>query len=134
MLRIAICDDSQLWLQKIETLTRGYLKKINVKYRLDLYQSGEKLLKSITSPYDIALLDVDLHSTNGIEVASQLRATNPQIVLIFVSEYVEYAPFGYEVDAIRYLLKNHLEQAFDRAGKTPAVCHCHRRRQCDGQV
>ena len=55
-----------------------------------------------------------LHSTNGIEVASQLRATNPQIVLIFVSEYVEYAPFGYEVDAIRYLLKNHLEQAFDR--------------------
>lgn len=54
MLRIAICDDSQLWLQKIETLTRGYLKKINVKYRLDLYQSGEKLLKSITSPYDIA--------------------------------------------------------------------------------
>ena len=99
MLRIAICDDSQLWLQKIETLTRGYLKKINVKYRLDLYQSGEKLLKSITSPYDIALLDVDLHSTNGIEV---------------VSEYVEYAPFGYEVDAIRYLLKNHLEQAFDR--------------------
>lgn len=102
MLRIAICDDSQLWLQKIETLTRGYLKKINVKYRLDLYQSGEKLLKSITSPYDIALLDVDLHSTNGIEVASQLRATNPQIVLIFVSEYVEYAPFGYEVDAIRY--------------------------------
>lgn len=105
MLRIAICDDSQLWLQKIETLTRGYLKKINVKYRLDLYQSGEKLLKSITSPYDIALLDVDLHSTNGIEVASQLRATNPQIVLIFVSEYVEYAPFGYEVDAIRYLLK-----------------------------
>ncbi|MFR1613290.1 LytR/AlgR family response regulator transcription factor [Gemmiger formicilis] len=114
MLRIAICDDSQLWLQKIETLTRGYLKKINVKYRLDLYQSGEKLLKSITSPYDIALLDVDLHSTNGIEVSSQLRATNPQIVLIFVSEYVEYAPFGYEVDAIRYLLKNHLEQAFDR--------------------
>ena len=114
MLRIAICDDSQLWLQKIETLTRGYLKKINVKYRLDLYQSGEKLLKSIASPYDIALLDVDLHSTNGIEVASQLRATNPQIVLIFVSEYVEYAPFGYEVDAIWYLLKNHLEQAFDR--------------------
>lgn len=27
---------------------------------------------------------------------------------------MEYAPFGYEVDAIRYLLKNHLEQAFDR--------------------
>ena len=77
MLRIAICDDSQLWLQKIETLTRGYLKKINVKYRLDLYQSGEKLLKSITSPYDIALLDVDLHSTNGIEVAAaSYQSTN----------------------------------------------------------
>lgn len=114
MLRIAICDDSQLWLQKIETLTRAYLQKVNVEHRLDLYQSGEKLLKNIATPYDIALLDVDLQSTNGIEVASQLRVTNPQIVLLFISEYVEYAPFGYEVDAIRYLLKNHLEQAFDR--------------------
>ena len=114
MLRIAICDDSQLWLQKIETLTRAYLQKVNVEHRLDLYQSGEKLLKNIATPYDIALLDVDLQSTNGIEVASQLRVTNPQIVLLFISEYVEYAPFGYAVDAIRYLLKNHLEQAFDR--------------------
>lgn len=114
MFRIAICDDSPQWLRRIETLARAFFQNINLKYRLDIFQSGEDLLKSIATPYDIALLDVNLQSTNGIEVASQLRATNPQIVLIFVSEYVEYAPFGYEVDAIRYLLKNHLEQAFDR--------------------
>lgn len=114
MLRIAICDDSPQWLRKIETLTRVFFQNTNLKCRLDLYPSGEDLQKSIATLYDIALLDVDLQSTNGIKVASQLRTANPQIVLIFVSEYVEYAPFGYEVDAIRYLLKNHLEQAFDR--------------------
>lgn len=114
MFRIAICDDSQLWLQKIEALTRDFFQKVSIEYRLDLYQSGEQLLKNTAAPYDIALLDVELQSTNGIEVASQLRTTNPQIVLLFISEYVEYAPFGYEVDAIRYLLKNHLEQAFAR--------------------
>ena len=114
MFRIAICDDSPQWLRRIETLARAFFQNINLTYRLDIFQSGEDLLKSIATPYDIALLDVNLQSTNGFEVASQLRATNPQIVLIFVSEYVEYAPFGYEVDAIRYLLKNHLEQAFDR--------------------
>lgn len=114
MFRIAICDDSPQWLRRIETLTRAFFHNIKAKYRIDIYQSGEDLLQRIATPYDIALLDVNLQSTNGIEVASQLRATNPQIVLIFVSEYVEYAPFGYEVDAIRYLLKNHLEQAFDR--------------------
>ncbi|MEE0708935.1 MAG: LytTR family DNA-binding domain-containing protein [Gemmiger sp.] len=114
MFRIAICDDSPQWLRKIEILARAFFQNIKANCRLDVYQSGENLLQNIATPYDIALLDVNLQSTNGIEVASQLRITNPQIVLIFVSEYVEYAPFGYEVDAIRYLLKNRLEQAFDR--------------------
>ena len=114
MFRIAICDDSPQWLRRIETLTRTFFQNIKAKYRIDVYQSGEALLQSIATPYDIALLDVNLQSTNGIDVASRLRTTNPQIVLLFVSEYVEYAPFGYEVDAIRYLLKNHLEQSFDR--------------------
>lgn len=114
MFRIAICDDSQLWLHKIEALTKAFFQNANMKYRLDLYQSGENLLKNKATPYDIALLDVNLQSTNGIKIASQLRTTNPKIVLVFVSEYVEYAPFGYEVDAIRYLLKNRLEHAFDR--------------------
>lgn len=114
MFKIVICDDSPLWLQKVEALTQAFFQKINSKYSILLFQSGEKLLRSPLASYDIALLDVDLKSTNGIEIASQLRAANPQIVLIFVSEYVEYAPFGYNVEAIRYLLKNHLEQAFDR--------------------
>lgn len=114
MFRIAICDDSRLWLQKIQDLTQAYFQKIHAACHLDLYTSGEDFLAGASASYDIALLDVNLKSMNGINVAMQLKTICPQTVLIFVSEYVEYAPMGYETDAIRYLLKDHLDRAFDR--------------------
>ena len=33
----------------------------------------------------------------------------PDVVLVFVTDYIEYAPAGYRVDAFRYLLKSRLE-------------------------
>lgn len=35
---------------------------------------------------------------------------NPEAVLIFVTNFSEYAPEGYEVDAFRYLAKSELEK------------------------
>ena len=39
-----------------------------------------------------------------------MRKMNPVAVLIFVTNFSEYAPEGYEVDAFRYLAKSELEK------------------------
>ena len=43
--------------------------------------------------------------TNGIELARKLRAENENIVIIFITNFIQYAPEGFEVQAFRYLLK-----------------------------
>lgn len=43
---------------------------------------------------------------NGIELARRLRLKNPTAVIIFVTNFIQYAPEGYEVQAFRYLLKS----------------------------
>mgnify|MGYP000031019346 FL=1 len=43
--------------------------------------------------------------TNGIELARKLRAENGNIVIIFITNFIQYAPEGFEVQAFRYLLK-----------------------------
>lgn len=60
----------------------------------------------LSLPYDIALLDIDMGETNGIELAKKLRAENENIVIIFITNFIQYAPEGFEVQAFRYLLKS----------------------------
>ena len=51
--------------------------------------------------------------TNGIELARKLRASNENIVIIFITNFIQYAPEGFEVQAFRYLLKADLSAKLD---------------------
>ena len=56
--------------------------------------------------FDVAFLDIDMEKLNGIELARKLRSKNPTTIIIFVTNFIQYAPEGYEVNAFRYLLKS----------------------------
>lgn len=47
-----------------------------------------------------------------MDVACEMRTTNPDAILVFVSGFVKYAVQGYKVRAFRYLLKQDLEEEF----------------------
>ena len=49
---------------------------------------------------------------NGIEVARRLRRADPLVVLIFVTNMVQCAVYGYEVDAVDNLLKPNHKSTF----------------------
>lgn len=51
---------------------------------------------------------------NGIDLARKLHNENPNAIIIFVTNYIEYAPAGYEVNAFRYLLKPEMDKNFER--------------------
>ncbi len=54
---------------------------------------------------DVILMDVELPGMDGITFGKQLKEINPDIFLVFVTAYIEYAVKGYEANAFRYLLK-----------------------------
>lgn len=53
--------------------------------------------------------NVDLDTMNGISLGKQLRQCSPEICLVYVSAYLEFAPEGYTVNAFRYILKRDLD-------------------------
>lgn len=59
--------------------------------------------------YDLYILDVDMPGKNGIEVAKEIRREYPEPVIIFVTNYVDYAVEAYEVDTYRYIPKQIME-------------------------
>lgn len=106
--RILVCDDDSAFAEKLGTwLEENTARELHpeVNIRTDPVSLGDAEL----SAYDIIFLDIDMGRTNGIQVARRLRRLQAHTLLIFVTNYVEYSPEGYEVNAFRFLLKSQLE-------------------------
>lgn len=110
MVKILICDDdptfAQSMFKRILSLPAYSSKSMKLSYLTDIAEMSANTI----AQYDILFLDIDLGKESGIDLARKMRKMNPEAVLIFVTNFSEYAPEGYEVDAFRYLAKSELEK------------------------
>src|SRR5690606_30742517 len=60
---------------------------------------------SIIEEVDILFLDIQMPGLNGMELAKDLLKLNPQLTIIFVTAYNDYATEAFELNALDYLLK-----------------------------
>lgn len=59
---------------------------------------------------DLAVLDIELGSDSGIELARQLHMIDENINIIFITSYAQYALDAYSVDGIAYIMKPYLDE------------------------
>lgn len=119
-MNVLVCDDDQ---QIVDSIIEELKKKSEETHvALRFYGFSQPSQIDLSLPYDIALLDIDMGETNGIELARKLRAENENIVIIFITNFIQYAPEGFEVQAFRYLLKADfsakLDSYFDSSTET----------------
>ena len=110
MLSILICDDDANMIVAMQSTTESVLKEANVKAKILTFLDAATISEQILSNCDIALLDIDFDGAayNGMDIARKIRALGADTVIIFVTNFIEYAPAGYEVRAFRYILKRDL--------------------------
>ena len=139
MLRIILCDDNEEFLDRLQALMHAELARLEVQAVLCPFTEPERIPDSIVSGCDMALLDIDFpqNRCNGIDIARRIRARRPDAVILFISNYIEYAPEGYEVNAFRYVLKSeiarrlpgYLPEALEQLRATREALTI----QCDGE-
>ncbi len=54
---------------------------------------------------DLVFLDIDMPGLKGTEVARKMKSINPQLMVVFVTAYSEYAVEAFEIQSNDYLLK-----------------------------
>ena len=79
MLKIAICEDNEIFIEIIKTNLETIL---NVPYKLDSFFSGREFLKAISEnacSYDLVFLDIELEdkSISGIDLGQMINNRNP---------------------------------------------------------
>lgn len=123
MLRILLADDEPLFLAAIEKRLTKYAEHMQINVRINKYERDD-MSSIVLSTYDIAFLDIDFgkESGSGIEIARRIREKRNDTIIIFVTNFIEYAPEGYELKAFRYLLKTDIDTKLETYFKQ-AITH-----------
>lgn len=107
MFRIAVCEDEKAQREYLTNLIGRWQVSSGEKASVDTYTSAEQYLFETEgkTPYDLLLLDIQMGQMNGVELARKVREQDAKVSIVFLTGIKDYAIEGYEVGAVRYLLK-----------------------------
>lgn len=117
MLVIAVLDDERKYVEIVREVTAEYFSKKRMDYQLREYSNQETMLLDMDEKddFDMFLLDVELKEGSGLETAAQIRKRDAFPAIIYITNFPEYAPAAFEVNAFRYILKKELREKLPMA-------------------
>lgn len=89
-MHILICDDDAAFAAQMDEYISEWFRAREIQVQSTVCTSGEQLLATPElGHYQLAFLDVDLKTTDGIALGRQLRQVAPDIMLVYISAYLE---------------------------------------------
>lgn len=102
-MKVLLVDDEELQLIRLTDAVKNVLPE-----ETDFLRYTNPVLawkENKETPIDIAFLDIEMPVLGGIELAKRLKRVHPQVNVIFVTAYSEYALDAYQIHASGYVTK-----------------------------
>jgi len=110
-MRTMIVDDEELALNVLERLVKQR-EELTLIYSTTV---GEEVISKVADySIELLLLDINIGNILGIELAEEINHLYPEVKIVFVTAYTEYAVSAFEVNAIDYLLKPVTKRRFNK--------------------
>ena len=113
MIKIAIVEDEAMYAKQLEEFLHQYEAENHEAFDITIYSDGDQIVNKYKSQFDIILMDVEMKFMDGMSAAEEIRKMDSEVVIIFITNFIQYAPEGFEVQAFRYLLKADLSAKLD---------------------
>lgn len=105
-MHIAVCDDSIEELSRISSLLEDYRRERDGSVTYEAFHSALELLETMRSKqFDMLLLDILMPGLSGMDAAKEIRSSDGEIPIIFLTSSSEYAVESYRVGAEDYIIK-----------------------------
>ena len=107
---IAICDDEKRIGAELEHAIIGILGKLNIKYEIDVYFTGEELCRAMETGahYNLVFLDIEFakNAINGVEVGRLIREAhhNNMVSIVYISWEMKYSMQLFDIRPLNFLL------------------------------
>lgn len=114
-LRVAICDDCEGDRNILRKLLGDYSRRSGQAFQITEYASRQYLSNNPDElkECELVFLAINKKGTEGLKTAGVIREKYPELPIILVTAYMNYALDGYKVRASRFLLKESLAQTID---------------------
>ena len=107
-MKIAIIDDDSIFMNEVKDIIVERINEIGITdFSISIFSSPEQLLVDIHS-FDLLVIDVEINQYNGISICNQIRKSNTDIIIMFISSYTTYVFNSFTVSPFSYILKKDL--------------------------
>ncbi len=111
MLKVAAVDDERHALERFAAIISP-MEEVELG---GLFDDGDDLLTYVGfNPLDVVFLDIEMPGKNGLELAEDLLAVNPDILVVFATAYNQYAVEAFDLNALDYILKPISRERLDK--------------------
>lgn len=106
-MRIAIIEDEPVHAELLEGFLQGWSRDRQIPVEMLRFSSAEGFLFDWETEQDLDALfvDIQMKRMNGMEMAKQVRERDGRVSIIFTTGLADFLEEGYEVEAMRYLMK-----------------------------
>ncbi len=107
IIRILVVEDEDAHFAYVSGLMEEWFRRQGQSVSITHCKSAEEYLFKYAekSLFEMVFLDIALGQMTGMELAKRIRQTDRDVQIIFLTGVQDYVFEGYEIGAVRYLLK-----------------------------
>lgn len=117
LVRLAVVEDEVQLHDYYGKMLEAWGKARKIRVSVTFVESAEEYLFKYDrqNEFDILFLDVCMKGMNGMELAREIRKYDRKVQIVFLTGKTEYVFEGYEIGAVRYLVKPVEEKELGKA-------------------
>lgn len=104
-MKIAIVEDNQDEQNRLISCINQYSEEFNIPIDITTFSDGVQIVDKYAANFDMIYFDVEMPLMDGMTAAKKIRKMDDKIIIVFVTNYVQWAIEGYSVNARDFLLK-----------------------------
>ena len=105
MIQIAIVEDEEIYVKQLTEYIRKYQTERGRSIKVTIFGDGEDITENYSGSFDIILMDIQMRFMDGMTAAEKIRQIDQKVIIMFITNMIQYAVRGYEVDAMDYVVK-----------------------------
>ena len=84
MIRVAICDDEEIFIKKLRECLNKYIEETGKEISIVEFKDGNELLKNYKMDLDLIILDIKMEKLDGLKTAEEIRKIDSTVGIIFL--------------------------------------------------
>lgn len=104
MIRVAVCDDEEYMVDRIESYVLKFGADKHIGFKIYKFYNGEALANSEIE-FDLVFLDIKMQGLDGLETGKLLKERNMAVPIVYITSFADESNRAHKVHAFDFIVK-----------------------------